>query len=76
MKREEDWLRDACAELAEEETDQWERSLSAEDIRQAEDAYRRHGKTARSLIRRKSARSAAAPYWRAAAILAPIAGAL
>ena len=76
MKREEDWLREACGELAEEEIDQLAQGLSPDETRQADTLYRRHKKTALSLIRRKSARSAAAPYLRAAAILALIVGAV
>ncbi len=76
MKREEDWLRDACADLAREEADALEKGMTAADIRQAEEAYRHHKKTALSLIRRQSARSAAGPWLRAAAILVIITGAV
>ena len=76
MKQEEDWLRQACGELAEEETDQLAKGLSPDERRQAETLYRRHKKTALALLRRKSARSAAAPYLRAAAILALLLGAV
>ena len=76
MKREEDWLREACGELAEEEIDQLAQGLTPDERRQAETLYRRHKKIALSLLRRKSARSAAAPYLRAAAILALLLGAV
>ena len=51
MKREEDWLREACALLAQEEADGLESSLTREEIRQAEELYRRHRKKALALIR-------------------------
>ena len=54
MKREEELLRQACAEIAQEEADQLERGLTPSDIRQAEQAYRRHRKKALSLIRRSA----------------------
>ncbi len=77
MSREEDVLREACAQLAQEETDQWERSLSRADLRQAEEAYRRHRRRALSLIRH-SARGGRRdyPWLRAAAIAVILAGAV
>ena len=50
MNREEDMIRRACEEIAREETDAFEKSLTRGDIRQAEDAYRRHRKKALALI--------------------------
>ena len=76
MKHEDDWLREACASLAQEEADQLEQGLTDAEIRQAEAAYRRHRKAGLSLIRRKSARSSAAPYLKAAAVLALVIGAV
>lgn len=75
MKREADWLREACADLAEEEIRLLDRGLTPDERRQAEETYRGHKRTALALIRRRSARSAAAPYLKAAAVLALLVGA-
>ncbi len=76
MKREEDWLREACAGLAREEADQLERSLTRADLRQAEEVYRRHSRKALSLIRRGARKqSPARMTLRAAAVLLLLAGA-
>ncbi|MBR0217855.1 MAG: hypothetical protein IJQ33_01425 [Clostridia bacterium] len=77
MKREEDWLREACAELAQEETERWERGLTAVELHEAEEAYRRHRRKALSLIRRNTREHS--PAWivlRAAAVLLVLAGAM
>ena len=77
MKREEDWLREACDELAREETEQWEQSLTDKDLRKADALYRRHRRRALSLIRRGASEKSSARLWlRAAAILLMLAGAL
>ena len=77
MKREEDWLREACDELAREETEQWEQSLTDKDLRKADALYRRHRRKALSLIRRGIPEKSSAGVWlRAAAILLMLAGAL
>ena len=70
MKREEDWLKEACAQLAQEEADQMESSLTRSEIRQAEEAYRRHRGRALSLIARRTGQGGGwARYWTAAAAL-------
>ena len=76
MKREEELLRQALEELAQEETDELEGSLSRSEIRQAEDLYRHHRRTALSLIRRNT-RKASSPvytYLRIAAAVAVVVG--
>ena len=76
MKREEELLRQAFEELAQEEADELESSLSRSEIRQAEDLYRRHRRTALSLIR-KNTRKASSPvytYLRIAAAVAVVIG--
>ncbi len=76
MKREEDWLREACAQLAQEETEQWEQGLTPAKLRHAEEAYRRHRRRALSLIRRNTRKqSPARIILRAAAVLLVLAGA-
>ena len=75
MKREEDRLREACAQLAREEADQFERSLTRADLRLAEELYRRHRRKALSLIRRNADGGSAVKMWtRIAAALAILAG--
>ena len=78
MKREEDWLREACEQLAQEEADDLERSLTRSDIRQAEEVYRHHRKKALALIRRNTAgnRDSLVRYLAAAAALIAIVGAI
>ena len=77
MKREEDWLREACAELAQEETEQWEQRLTRADLRQAEEAYRRHRRKALSLIRRSTRKQVPVGKWlQIAAILVILTGAV
>lgn len=77
MKREEDWLREACARLAQEETDQWEQGLTRAELNQAEEAYRRHRRRALSLIRRNTRKQAPVGKWlQIAAILAILTGAV
>lgn len=76
MKREEELLRQALEELAQEETDELEGSLSRSEIRQAEELYRHHRKSALGLIR-KNTRKAANPvytYLRIAAAVAVVVG--
>ena len=53
MKREEDWLRQACEEAAREETQALERRLSRAQIRQAEETYQHHRRKALALIRER-----------------------
>ena len=74
MNHEEDTLRRALESLAQEEADALEQGLSPEGVRKAEALYRRHRKTALSLIRRRPVRQVLSPYLRAAAILLLIAG--
>ena len=77
MKREEDWLKEACAQLAQEEADQMESSLTRSEIRQAEEAYRRHRGRALSLIARRTGHGGGwTRYWTAAAALLVISLAL
>ena len=52
MSKNEDMLRQALAELAREETEQLEGSLSRTEIRRAEEMYQRHRRGAFALIRR------------------------
>lgn len=76
MKREEELLRQALEELAQEETDELEGNLSRSEIRQAEDLYRHHRRTALNLIR-KNTRKASSPvytYLRIAAAVAVVVG--
>lgn len=78
MKRSDDLLREACGQLAQEETDQLDRSLSRAEIRQAEEAYRHHRSKALALIR-KNTKKTAAPVrtvLRIAAMAAVIIGAV
>ena len=76
MKREEELLRQALEELAQEEADELENSLSRSEIRQAEDLYRRHRRTALNLIRRntRKASSQVYTYLRIAAAVAVVVG--
>ena len=74
MNHEEDTLRRALESLAQEEADALEQGLSPEGVRKAEALYRRHRKTALSLIRHRPVRQVLSPYLRAAAILLLIAG--
>ena len=77
MKREEAWLKEACAQLAREETDALEKSLTETEKRRAEEAYRRHRRKALSLIRRGTpGKSPALIGLRAAAVLVLLAGGL
>lgn len=77
MKREEAWLKEACAQLAREETDALEGSLTDAELLQAEEAYRGHRRKALALIRRGTpGRSPARMVLRAAAVLALLAGGL
>ena len=74
MNREEA-LREALAQLAQEEADELESSLSRSDIRQAEALYRRHRPKALSLIRRNTERRGSVTrYLIAAAVLAALIG--
>lgn len=76
MKREEDWLREACTQLAQEETERWERGLTPAELLKADEAYRRHRRRALSLIRRSTRKqSPARIILRAAAVLLVLAGA-
>ena len=77
MKREEEMLREACAQLAQEETRQWEQSLTRTELRQAEEAYRHHRRRALSLIRRNTRKQAPIGKWlQIAAILVILTGAV
>lgn len=76
MKRDEELLRKACEALAREETEELERSLRRDDIRRAEEAYRRHRPKVLSLIRRNTRGSAPSvrTYLRVAAAVAAVLG--
>ncbi len=77
MKREEDWLREACAQLAQEETAQLEQNLTRAELLKAEETYRRHRRKALALIRRNTRKqSPARIVLRAAAVLLVLAGAV
>ena len=54
MNRGDDLLRQACAQLAQEEAEQLEAGLSRAQIRQAEEAYRRHRLRALRTIARRT----------------------
>ncbi len=74
MKREEELLRQAFEELAQEEADELERTLSRSEIRQAEDMYRHHRRTVFNLIRKntRQTKSSARVYLRIAAAVTVI----
>jgi hypothetical protein len=75
MKREEEMLREACAQLAQEETEQWEQGLTRTELNRAEEAYRRHRRRALSLIRRNTQKQAPVGKWlQIAAILVILTG--
>jgi hypothetical protein len=75
MKREEEMLREACAQLAQEETEQWEQGLTRTELNRAEEAYRRHRRRALSLIRRNTQKQAPVGKWlQFAAILVILTG--
>lgn len=57
MNREEELLREACAQLAREETDQLERSLTDEEKNEAEALFRRHRRRAFRIIARSASSS-------------------
>ncbi|MBR3739717.1 MAG: hypothetical protein IKN04_04565 [Clostridia bacterium] len=77
MKRGEDWLREACTQAAQEETDQWERGLTRTELREAEEVYRHHRRKVLSLIRRETRGKSPSRMWlRIAAALAVLAGAV
>lgn len=78
MKRKEDLLKEACARLAQEETEALIRSLDEKTSQEAEALFKRHRRKIFALIRENSARgrSKALVYLRAAACLALIAGAV
>ena len=78
MKREEDWLRQACEEAAREETQALERRLSRAQIRQAEETYQHHRRKALALIRERlgGRKWNAGLYFRAAAAVILIIGAV
>ena len=62
MKQTDDLLREACAELAEEETDALEQSLNRTAIREAEEVYRHHRPKALRLIRRYTRKRSTAVF--------------
>ena len=79
MKQTDDLLREACAELAEEETDALEQSLNRTAIREAEEVYRHHRPKALRLIRRytrKAGTNAARMLPIAAALVIALGGVL
>ena len=79
MRREEDALRAACAQAAQEEAERLESSLTPDERRQAKAMYRHHRRQALALIRRKThAHSAFSRVFLpvAAALLAILAGVL
>lgn len=73
MKKENELLREACAEIAREETEQLDRSLTMEEIRRAEGIYREHRDAALRKIRGKR-HTAWRRYLYAAAALLLLAG--
>ncbi|MBO4924888.1 MAG: hypothetical protein J5472_00260 [Clostridia bacterium] len=73
MKKENELLREACAEIAREETERLDRSLTMEEIRRAEDMYREHRDAALRQIRGKRG-TAGRRYLYAAAVLLLLAG--
>lgn len=76
MSREE-WLREACAQIAQEEAETLERSISPKLEQAADTLYQRHRRRVFALIRQNSRQKKGrlAPYFRAAACLALAAGA-
>ncbi len=73
----EDWLREACAQIAQEEAETLERSISPKLEQAADTLYQRHRRRVFALIRQNSRQKKGrlAPYFRAAACLALAAGA-
>lgn len=77
MKRQDEWLREACARLAEEETEQLEKSMDAQTAQEADAIFKRHRRKILSLLAQNSKRkSRAVVYLRAAACLVLIIGAV
>lgn len=76
MSREE-WLREACAQIAQEEAEKLERSISPSLEQTADALYQRHRRRVFALIKQNSRKekSRLTPYFRAAACLALAAGA-
>ena len=75
MKQQEDWLRQACERLAQEETEKLESSLTRQDIREAEALFKQHKRKALALIGRNSKKSGRGmAYLRAAACLILVIG--
>ena len=73
----EDWLRQACADLAREETEALEKSLNRADIRRAEGLFQKHKRFALSLIAQNMKKKRpSGVYWKLAACLALITGAV
>jgi len=72
MTREEELFRDACARLAQEETEELSRSMTAEEDRRAEEIYRHHRPSALFLIRRHTRRQGARGRALAAAAAAAV----
>lgn len=71
MNQGEEFLREACAQIAQDETEELARSLSPAQLRQAEKLYRQHRRSILRQIERnsKKANSAIVPWLRAAACL-------
>ena len=77
MKREDEWLREACGLLAQEETEQLEKSLNRKTTQEAEALFQRHKRQALKLIARNSKkRHGFGIALRSAACLALMAGAV
>lgn len=77
-KQNQDWLKEACSLLAEEETEELLHSLDEETKHEAEEIFRRHRKKIFSLIRENSrkGKNKGLIFLRAAACIALAAGAL
>lgn len=77
MKRADEWLREACSLLAEEETEQLEKSLNRKNTQEAEALFQRHKRQALRLIAKNSKKHRGfGPALRAAACLVLVIGAV
>lgn len=76
MKREDELLREACAEIAREETEALNRSLTLEEIRRAESVFQEHRETALRKIRGYRAAARKRYLYAVAAVILLTGGAL
>lgn len=77
MKREDEWLREACAQLAQEETEQLEKSMNRKATQEAEALFQRHKRQALKLIAKNSKKRGSFPVTlRVAACLVLVVGAV